>query len=147
MAHEYDKLVRRWFEEVWNQSNEATVDEMFAIDGIAHGLGENSTDAIGPEGFKTFMRGIRAVMPVIRIDVQETIVQGQNAAARLILTGTHTGSGAGLAASGRRVSVTAITFVKFSDSKIIEAWNNWDQYGMLQQMGVLPQSDPLLSVK
>ena len=31
-------LVRRWFEEVWNKGREEAIDEMFAEDGVAHGL-------------------------------------------------------------------------------------------------------------
>ena len=36
-------LVRRWFEEVWNQGREETIDELFAANGIGYGLGD--TDA------------------------------------------------------------------------------------------------------
>ena len=33
------ELSRRWFEEVWNKRRSETIDEMFAADRIAHGLG------------------------------------------------------------------------------------------------------------
>jgi hypothetical protein len=37
-------LIHRWFDEVWNRGREDTVDELFAPDGIAHGLGEGASD-------------------------------------------------------------------------------------------------------
>ena len=33
-------LVRRWFEEVWNQGREETIDELFAANGVGYGLGD-----------------------------------------------------------------------------------------------------------
>jgi hypothetical protein len=35
-------LVRRWFEEVWNKWRAEAIDEMFAADGIAHGLSDDA---------------------------------------------------------------------------------------------------------
>jgi hypothetical protein len=35
-------LVRRRFEEVWNKGRAEAVDEMFAADGIAHGLSDDA---------------------------------------------------------------------------------------------------------
>ncbi len=33
-------LLRRWFDEVWNQGHAEAIDEMFAADGVAHGLSD-----------------------------------------------------------------------------------------------------------
>ena len=33
-----DAVMRRWFNEVWNEGREAAIDEMFAPDGVAYGL-------------------------------------------------------------------------------------------------------------
>jgi hypothetical protein len=35
-------LIHRWFEEVWNKGRSDAIDEMFAEDGIAHGLSDDS---------------------------------------------------------------------------------------------------------
>ena len=45
-------LVRRWFDEVWNKGQEATIDKLFAENGIAYGLGDTGE---GP------LRGFRSV--------------------------------------------------------------------------------------
>ena len=44
MSEKNKAVVRRWFEEVWNQGRAAAVDEMFAINAVAHGLGNSELD-------------------------------------------------------------------------------------------------------
>src|SRR5258708_36564404 len=46
-------LARRWFEEVWNQGRESTIDELFHPQGKAYGFPDPGSILIGPEGFKT----------------------------------------------------------------------------------------------
>jgi len=41
MSEENKELVRRWFEEVWNQGRAEAIDEMFDENGIAHGLSDD----------------------------------------------------------------------------------------------------------
>jgi len=48
-------LIHRWFEEVWNQGREETIDELFARDAIAFGLGETEQPVHGPSEFKKFL--------------------------------------------------------------------------------------------
>jgi hypothetical protein len=47
------QLARRWFEEVWNQGRESTIDELFHADGKAYGFPEPDSILIGHEGFKS----------------------------------------------------------------------------------------------
>ena len=42
------QLFKRWFEEVWNQRRTATITELFAPNGISHGVAEDGSDIIGP---------------------------------------------------------------------------------------------------
>jgi hypothetical protein len=56
MSEENKKLVRRWFEEVWNQQNEEAIDAMFASGGKAYGFPEPHSVLVGPESFKEIHR-------------------------------------------------------------------------------------------
>jgi hypothetical protein len=47
-------IAKRWFEEVWNQRRTATITELFAPDGISHGVAEDGSDLIGPAAFIPF---------------------------------------------------------------------------------------------
>jgi predicted ester cyclase len=48
----------------------------------------------------------------------------------------------GIPATGKYASVTGITIERVVDGKIIEARNEWDRLGALQQLGALPAQSP-----
>ena len=133
-------LVHRWFEEVWNQGREATIDELFGEDGVALGLGAGEAPVYGPAGFKVFWRNIRAALPDVRISVEDTVAEGEKVAARVVLEGTHRGEGLGVSPTGHRVKIAGIVLVQFANGRIIRGWNSWDQLGLLQQLGALPSA-------
>jgi len=43
----------------------------------------------------------------------------------------------GLPATGRRAQFTGMVFVRIKEGKLVEGWNNFDQLGMLQQLGIV----------
>jgi predicted SnoaL-like aldol condensation-catalyzing enzyme len=62
MSTEENKvLLRRLFEEVWNQGNLATVDELLAADYVLH---DPAQLIRGPEGFKAYVSAFRAAFPL-----------------------------------------------------------------------------------
>lgn len=138
MSEKNRAVVRRWFEEVWNQGREATIDELFSAEGVAHGLGDSESDVRGPAEFKPFVAHIRGSIPDLHIQVQDILCEGDHAAIRVTLQGTHSGPGLGVAPTGRRVSIQGIIIVRIVDGQIVEGWNSYDQLGLLRQTGALP---------
>ena len=129
-------LMRRWFEEVWNKGSEDAIDEMFADEGVANGLVDESGEALrGPSGFKPFFRKFREAFPEVEGTVEDTVSEGDRVAARCTVRGRHRGDTLGLAATDRPVEFTGICIVRVSDGKIVEAWNNFDFMTMFQQIG------------
>src|SRR5581483_3426445 len=108
MSIDPKSLIHRWFEEVWNQGREETVDELFAPNGVGHGLGEGAAEVRSPEDFKIFLRNMRAALPDVRIRIEDTVCQGDKAVVRVVLEGTHLGEGLGVHPTGRRVSICGI---------------------------------------
>jgi steroid delta-isomerase-like uncharacterized protein len=132
-------IIQRWFAEVWNQGREESIDELLGPHCVAHGLGEGA-DTQGPAGFKPFLRNMRSAFPDVHIRVEDTIVSDDRAATRVIFEGTHSGNGIGVAPTGRRVSITGLVIVRIAGDQIVEAWNVWDQLGLLRQIGAI--ADP-----
>jgi steroid delta-isomerase-like uncharacterized protein len=131
-------LIRRWFDEVWNQGRQEAIDQLRAPDAVATGLGERNARSEGPEPFKAFFTNLRAALPDLRVRIEDILAEEDKIAVRLSGEGTHRGSGFGVAPSGRRVQVTGITIIRIADGKIVEAWNSLDQLGLLTQLGVVP---------
>ena len=131
-------LVRRWFEEVWNKGRAEAIDEMFAEDGIAHGLAdETGAELRGPSDFKLFFHKFRDAFPDIEVVVEDAIAEDDKVAARCRVRATHAGDSLGFAATQRPMEITGIAIVRVKDGKIVEAWNNFDFMTMFQQLGTL----------
>jgi steroid delta-isomerase-like uncharacterized protein len=134
MSAENKALVRRWFEEVWNLGSTSAIDEMMSDDGVVHGLGP---DLHGPAQFKPFHAAYRSAFPDITIQIDEMLAEGDAVAARWSAAGTHRGDSLGFLATSKRAQFSGMVFVRIRDGKIVEGWNNFDQLGMLQQLGVV----------
>ena len=131
-------ILRRWFDEVWNQGRAEAIDELFASDGIAHGLsGDEENPMAGPEGFKPFHQTFRGAFPDIEVVVEDMIAEGDKVVARCSVRGKHAGDHLGIAASNSPVAFDGIAIVRITDGKIVEAWNNFDFMKMNRQVGLL----------
>ena len=131
MANEL--FMQRWFEEVWNNKNEAAVDEMFAEDGVGYGLGDENV--VGPENFKVFHRAFVSAYPDLKVTVEDTLVDGDKIAVRCKVTGSHAGEGIGVSPTNQPVEFTGMVIVRVKDGKIVEAWNEFNFMEMYKQVG------------
>jgi steroid delta-isomerase-like uncharacterized protein len=138
MSEANKSLVRRWFEEVWNQGREETIDELFAVSGVGYGLGDTEAALRGPAEFKPFVRNLRGGLPDIHMTIEDCIAEGDRVTVRITAEGTHKGGHLGVAPSGRRVHIEGIVVVRIENGQIVEGWNSWDQLGLLRQIGALP---------
>ncbi len=110
MSDENKTLLRRWFAEVWNEGREEAIDEMFAEDGIAHGLAEDGGEPLhGASGFKPFFRKFRAAFPDIEVVVEDTITEGDKVTARCTVRGKHQSDSLGFAATQQPMEITGMT--------------------------------------
>ena len=143
MSEENKALVRRWFEEVWNKGRAEAIDELFAADGLAHGLADETGEPLrGPANFRVFHAKFREAFPDIEVTVEDVITEGDKLAARCSVRGRHQSDSLGFAATGSPVEFTGMTFVRVRDGQIVEAWNNFDFMAMFQQLGALQLSAP-----
>jgi predicted ester cyclase len=62
-------------------------------------------------------------------------------AMRWTLRGIHTGdlvTPMPLPATGKQVTMTGISIIRFAGGKAVEAWSQGDTLGFLQQLGLIP---------
>lgn len=138
MSEANKALVRRWFEEVWNQGREETIDDLFASNGIGYGLGDTDVPTRGPAEFKVFARNLRGALPDIHMKIEDSVAEGDKVTVRITVEGTHKGGHLGVAPTGRRVRIAGVVIVRIANGQIVEGWNSWDQLGLLRQIGALP---------
>jgi steroid delta-isomerase-like uncharacterized protein len=139
MPEKYPTLLHEWFEELWNQGREETIDRLMGPEAIAHGIVDSAgNEARGPEPFKSFFRGFHGAFPDLRIHIEEALVFGDKTLVRCVVEGTHSGHTLGFAATGKPVKFTGMCLARIRDGRIEEAWNNFDFLSFYQQLGVAP---------
>jgi steroid delta-isomerase-like uncharacterized protein len=135
MTEEYPTLVHRWMEEVWNKKRESAIDEMLAPDGVTHGLLDADGNALrGPDGFKGLHRSFIDAIPDLKVDINDSVSEGNKTWARIRVTGTHTGDGLGVVPTDQPVDFTGMVTIREEDGKIAEAWNEIDFAKMNSQI-------------
>ncbi len=131
-------LMKRWFDEVWNQRRTATIIELFAPAGVSHGAAEDGSDLHGPGAFLPLFERLVGAFPDMKLTVDDAIAQDDKVLIRWSIVTTHTGNTLGMPATNKRVTFSGMTLAKIANGKIIEAWDHWDKLGMLQQLGAVP---------
>jgi predicted ester cyclase len=76
----------------------------------------------------------------MQISVDDLIAEGDKAVIRWTARGTNSGPFLGMPATGKPGTVTGITIERKVDGMTVEGWNQFDQLGMLPQMGMIPAS-------
>lgn len=137
MSTEENKtVVRRLFEEVWNQGKMDAVGEILATDYIFHE--PVGGEVRGPEDFKQFVSMYRTAYPDLQFTIEDHIAEGDKVVTHWTSTGTHKGELMGISPTGVQVTVTGILIGRIAGGKIVEDCCNWDTLGMLQQLGAVP---------
>lgn len=130
-------LLRRWFEEVWNQGIESTIDELLPSESVIWGVGRPGVASRGASEFKEFYKALRSACPDARVTLEQVVQEGDTAFARWTVTMTHTGEGLGIAPSNKKLKLCGMSALKARDGKLVEGWNVWDQIGMARELGTL----------
>lgn len=127
-------LVRRFYEQVWNEGNVEVAAEVFAEDYVRHDL--RPTEALpGPEGQAKIAADFRAAFPDLRMVVDLVLAEGDLVAARWTTEGTNTGAWAGRPPTGKRATFSGVNIFRLRDGKVVELWNHRDDLGLAQQLG------------
>jgi len=128
-------LVRRGFEEGFNQRNLALFDELCAPEIVYHNA---SMTIQGPESYKQYLSMLLTASPDLHITVEDQMAEGDKVVTRYTTRGTHQGPFMGIPPTGKHVTVTGIAIARFANGKEVEEWANGDDLGLLQQLGVVP---------
>lgn len=132
-------LLQRLYEEVVGQGNLQAAEELVSPDFVDHvpqpfpGQPTTGVKAI------TWLAGtIRTALPDVHVTIEDLLVDGNRAVARVTWKGTHTGRLLGIEPTGRTISFAGFDMLRIIDGKIAEHWGQVDVLAMLAQLGFLP---------
>jgi predicted ester cyclase len=132
-SQRYMQIARQWFTDGW-RGNLAMADDIFSSELRTNGV---HVGVAGPVGR---IRDRLTGFADLTTSIEDMFVSGDKLAVTLIWRGTHTGDYGGVAATGKRVEVRDTAIWHFQDGKVAEILTLQDQFGMLKQIGYLPDS-------
>ena len=113
MSTEQNKaLVRRFYEEVFNKKNLASLDEFVDPQIVEHDLPPGLP--AGSEGTRQFIGMYLAAIPDLHLTAHDMIAEGDRVAARITYGGTHRGELMGIPTTGKQATVTGIQIVRIA---------------------------------
>ena len=137
MSKEQNKaLLSRMIKEVFNQGKISLLDDFLAPGFVEH---EELPPGIPPgrEGVKQLFSLFRSAFPDLKVNIDDTIADGDKVVIRCTWSGTHKGEFMGVPPTGKSVSFGVIDIVRFAGGKAVEHWGQMDSMRMMQQLGAV----------
>lgn len=128
------EIARRVIEEILGQGNFELAEQLYAKDFVNHGL----TRDISLKEDQEAARGWKQAFPDLKMTADLLIAEGDLVTVVWIASGTNTGTGNGLPATGKSGRMRGITIWRIVDGKLREEWSAFDQLSFLQQLGLMP---------
>ena len=122
-AAQIEAIMRRWYDELWNQGRLEVFDDLVAPDGVLHAQGEE----LGREAARQRFIAMRAAFSDFAFEIDYLGVQGNVAVVRWHVRLTHIGPWLGEPPTGRRLVIEGSSWVRVQDGLLREGWDYWDQ--------------------
>ena len=120
MSHENCTLVRRFFEEVWNQRRSETIEELVGGESVCHADGGPLR---GPQEFRERQFApLLAAFPDVHVEIDAMVAQDDHVVVRWTAKGVHTGDGLGFPATHEPASFRGISWIQCRDGRLLEGW-------------------------
>jgi steroid delta-isomerase-like uncharacterized protein len=133
-------VVRRVFDEGFSRGDLAACAEIVAPDYVDHPSARFfDVPLTGPGSLQGAVRLSRVGFPDLTYSVDQMVAEGNSVVVRSLWRGTHDGTFAGIAPTGRLVELTGINFFRLGEEgRIVERFGSFDALGMMQQIGLVP---------
>jgi len=115
---ENKRLVRRYVEEIVNTGDTTKLAEFIAPDYVE--VYKNVRYALGLEGAKSHVLGVRETYPDLRVSIDRQIAEGNWVVSQITARGTHRGAWLGIKPTGRVVEFTGVNLDKVVGGRIVE---------------------------
>src|SRR3954451_12477712 len=129
-AEETKRLATAFFERIWNNKEEAAIDEFIPADA----KGNDADFGSGREGFRRQWRQWHTAFPDLHFEIVDMIAEENKVLTRWTLTGTHQGEFLGAPGSGNKIKVEGMSFDTITDGLVAEGFDGWDNLGFRKQL-------------
>jgi steroid delta-isomerase-like uncharacterized protein len=135
MSLEERKAICRWgYLELWNEGNFDVIEEAVSEDVVAHDIVHGELH--GPDEIREVIAAFREAFPDLEMTIEDQVGEGDFVVTRYSITGTHSGELDGMPPTGKRLTITGVNVARWSDIRIVEAWETWDALAFVQGLGL-----------
>ena len=128
---ENEAVVRRFMTELWSEGDLDVAEEVVAGDHV-HLVGDDVLR--GPEEVKGAVVGLRAAFPDLNFEIDDLISDGDRVVLRWTATGTHEGTFADVAPTGRQVTWIGCDWFRLRAGQLTEAFVVADGGALYEQL-------------
>jgi steroid delta-isomerase-like uncharacterized protein len=136
VSEENKAIMRRIYEEVFNQGNLDLVDGLVASEFVNRTAPPGTPP--GPEAVKRLVTMLRNAFPDHHTSIEDMLAEGDKVTMRATYSGTHEGDFMGIPPTGERFVQNQVHIMRFADGKVVEHWGVRDDLGQMQQLGLVP---------
>ena len=109
-------------------------EEIYGPGFVAHGFGRDYSLAEDNASGKQ----IRVAFPDLKVSVARTATEGDLVAVHWRSDGTNSVKAGPFPGTGKRAVVDGMTFFRFANCRIVEEWTTYDNFSVMQQLGLIP---------
>jgi len=128
-------LVRRYYEEIVNTGQVDDIDRFISPDYVE--VHDNERNAVGLEGARDHVLGVRQTYPDLHLTIEQQIAEGEWVVSRVTMRGTHRGEWMGIEPTGEPVEITAVNIDRVVDGRILEHGGAANLLGPLLDVGAI----------
>lgn len=125
-------VARRVFDEILTRGNFELASELYAPDFVNHGR----TSDVTLERDQAAARGWLQAFPDLRIAPEIVLAESDLVVVLWRASGTNTGEGNGLPATGRRMNGRGITIWRIENGRLKEEWSEFSLLALMKQLGL-----------
>lgn len=128
-------LVRRFYEEIVNTGNVNNIKDLISNEYTE--VSEGKRYAVGIDGAKAHIIGVRETYPDLEISIERQIAEGEWVVTCITARGTHKGTWIGIKPTGKPVAFTGVNVDRVVDGKIVEHGGAANMLGPLLEIGAI----------
>jgi predicted ester cyclase len=132
-------LAAEAFERFNDTANREAFFESYDPGVVLHGY---PAELQGLKGLRAFYVAMWEAFPDTKLAVEDLLVDGDRAALRYRMTGTHRGLYLGIAPTGLRFDVEGIMVLRIAGGRVAEEWHSPTELAILRQLGAVRADVP-----
>jgi steroid delta-isomerase-like uncharacterized protein len=134
------EVARRLADDVFSRGDLDALDELLAESYVNHNIPVPNVPGT-KDGFRELVVATRHAFPDIAVHVDDVVAERDMVVFHDHVRATSLGEFFGVPPSGKPLAWTEIHWLRVADGRIVEHWTNFDQLGILVQLGATPGGD------